>query len=128
LSQQPASTSGGAPINVTVTLQDAFGNTATTATNAVSIAIGSNPGGGTLSGTTTVNAANGVAVFSGLSINKAGMGYTLTASSPGLVGTTSDPFNVAAALPPHIVKNFNDATINFSGSRLHHRVGDAPRA
>src|SRR4029077_19096451 len=62
--------------------------------------------------------ANGVAVFSGLSINKAGTGYTLTASSPGLVGTTSDPFNVAAARPPHIVKNFNDATINFSGTTM----------
>ena len=41
------------------------------------MAIGTNPGGGTLSGTTTVAAVAGVATFSNLSINKAGTGYTL---------------------------------------------------
>jgi len=39
------------------------------------------PGGGTLSGTTTLSAVSGVATFSNLSIDKSGAGYTLTAAS-----------------------------------------------
>ena len=62
-------------------IQDVDGILVTTAENAVTIAIGSNPGGGTLSGTLTVNAVNGVATFSNLAINNGGNGYTLTASS-----------------------------------------------
>src|SRR6185295_1065761 len=60
------------------------------------MAIGTNPGGGTLSGTTTVAASGGVASFSTLSINKAGPGYTLTASAAGLTGATSSTFNISA--------------------------------
>src|SRR5439155_948289 len=65
-----------------VTLQDAGGNTVTGTAQNVTVAIQNNPGGGTLSGTTTaaVNTATGQAVFSGLSIDKAGTGYTLTAT------------------------------------------------
>src|SRR5207249_4479936 len=55
-----------------------------------------NPGSGTLSGTTTVAAVAGVATFPGLSINKVGTGYTLTANSGSLSGTTSTPFNITA--------------------------------
>ena len=59
------------------------------------LAIEANPSAGTLSGTTTVNtAANGVAAFSDLSIDAAGVGYTLTATSPGLTPATSAAFTV----------------------------------
>ena len=47
----------------------------------VGLAIGTNPGGGTLTGGTAVTVSAGVATFAGLSINKTGTGYTLTASS-----------------------------------------------
>jgi len=60
----------------------------------VTIAIGTNPSSGTLSGTTTVAAdATGLAFFR-WTINNAGVGYTLVASSPGVPSVTSDPFNV----------------------------------
>jgi hypothetical protein len=78
----------------TVVIRDGFGNTVTTSTASVTIGIGANPGGGVLSGTTTKNATGGMANFNDLSINQAGMGYTLTASSPGLMGITSTAFNV----------------------------------
>src|SRR5437867_6529817 len=42
---------------------DAFGNIATGFTDAVAIALGSNPGGSALSGTTPVAAVSGVATF-----------------------------------------------------------------
>ena len=38
----------------------------------------------------------GVATFANLSIDKAGTGYTLTASATGLTGATSGAFNVVA--------------------------------
>jgi len=60
----------------------------------VTLAIANNPGGGTLTGITTVAAANGVAVFSGLSISLAGIGYTLQATAAGLVPVSSVAFNI----------------------------------
>src|SRR5438132_12342815 len=53
-----------------VAVQDAQGNTVTTATISITLAIGTNPASGTLSGATTVAAVNGVATFANLSINR----------------------------------------------------------
>jgi hypothetical protein len=86
-----------------ITVKDADGNTATTYSGPVTIALGANPGGGTLSGTTTVNAVNGVATFTNLSIDKPGVGYTLVASAAGLSSSTSTAFSVTAAEPPHFL-------------------------
>jgi hypothetical protein len=93
--QQPSSSTGGVafPTQPKVTVQDAGGNTVASSAS-IALAIGTNPSGGALSGTTTVTATNGVATFSGLAIDKAGSGYTLTASSGALTGDTSTPFNV----------------------------------
>jgi hypothetical protein len=97
---QPSIAAAGTSIApaVTVIVEDANGNTVTTSTAAVTIAIRNNPGGGTLGGTTTVNAVGGVATFSNLNISNLGTGYTLTASSPGLTGATSGTFNVTGAI------------------------------
>ena len=99
--QQPTNTQAGASItpSVTVEIRDQFGARMTTATNSVTLAIGTNPAGGTLSGTTTRAAVNGLATFPGLSINNAGTGYTLTGSSSGLSGATSSGFDITAATP-----------------------------
>jgi hypothetical protein len=97
---QPASANKDASISpaVKVRVEDSAGNLDTTSSRNVSLAIASNPASGTLSGTTTVAAVNGIATFNNLSINKAGNGYTLTASSslpaPALTASTSLPFNV----------------------------------
>ncbi|MFN8531784.1 MAG: hypothetical protein U0670_24525, partial [Anaerolineae bacterium] len=103
--QQPTNTAAGAAITpaVTVEIRDAFDNVITTSSATVNVAIGTNPGGGTLGGTTSVAAVNGVATFSTLGINAAGVGYTLTASSAGLTGDTSSAFNITAGAADHIV-------------------------
>jgi hypothetical protein len=103
--QAPVTTSAGSTITpaVRVAIQDASGNTVTSATDQVTLAIGANPGSGTLSGTKTVSAVNGVAVFSNLSIDKTGNGYTLTAASTGLPGATSPPFDILTGSANHLV-------------------------
>jgi hypothetical protein len=53
-----------------------------------------NPSSGGLTGTTTVNAVNGVATFSNLAITNPGKGFTLNASSNGSGATTSRGFDV----------------------------------
>src|SRR5207245_8023247 len=83
--------------------QDAQGNTASGFTGNITVAIGANPGGGTLAGTTSVAAVNGVATFATLSIDKVGTGYTLAASASGPNGTTSTAFNITPAAASHLV-------------------------
>ena len=93
---QPTSGRANAAIAppVTVTAQDVNGNTTTAFTGPVTVALGSNTAGATLGGTTTVNATAGVATFSGLTVNKAGTGYTLVASSGALTIATSNAFDI----------------------------------
>jgi hypothetical protein len=96
--QQPTNTTAGSSITpaVTVAIQDANGNVVTTATDSVSVSIGTNPASGTLGGTRTVAAVNGIATFTDLWINKAGAGYTLAFASAGLSPDTSSTFNILA--------------------------------
>jgi len=100
-STQPTNTQAGTTIaTVRVSALDASNNVVPGFTGSITVAIGTNPASGTLSGTLTVAAVSGVATFSTLSINQAGNGYTLAASSSGLTGATSGVFNVTAAPPP----------------------------
>jgi hypothetical protein len=100
-STQPGNGVAGSPLSTqpVVTAVDNDGNPDPNFNGAVTLTINNNPGGGTLGGTTTVNAVNGVATFTNVSIDQPGMGYTLDANSPGLTGTTSAPFNVTAPGP-----------------------------
>jgi hypothetical protein len=95
---QPVTTIAGRNISpaVRVAAQDALGNTVTTFTSSITVAIGANPSAGILGGTKVVTAVAGVSTFSTLSIDKSGIGYTLTATRTGLTGATSTPFNITA--------------------------------
>jgi hypothetical protein len=96
--QQPGTTTAGAAITpaVTVAVQDDLHGTVTSAGNAVTIGLGNNPGGATLSGTLTVAAVNGVATFPNLTLTRAAAGYTLVATAQALTPATSTAFNVIA--------------------------------
>ncbi len=101
--QGPSTTAAGAAMTpaVTVAVEDASGNVETSdnATQ-VSLALGANPGAGTLSGGSALTVKAGIATFSGLSINTPGTGYTLTASStPAFTGVTSASFNITGVGP-----------------------------
>jgi hypothetical protein len=93
------------PTNIQVAIQNG-GTTITSGVSAtVTLAIGTNPSGGTLTcaSGTAVGTINGVATFTGCSINNPGTGYTLTATAsnvvpPQTIGpATSSGFNVVTA-------------------------------
>jgi hypothetical protein len=117
---QPTNVVAGTAITpaVQVSVQDSLGNLVPTATNSVTVAIGTNPGGGTLSGTATVNAVAGVATFSNLSINKTGTGYTLAATSGVLTGATSTAFNVTPGTATQLLFTTQPPANGTAGSPL----------
>jgi hypothetical protein len=73
-----------------VAIEDKDGNIVTSATNIVTLTIV----GPVLSGKKEVNAVDGIAKFTDISLDAAGDGYTFTATSYGLEGATSAPFSV----------------------------------
>lgn len=85
-------TSGTAAANLSpalqVAIQDAAGNTISTATNTITVSLGQNSSGGVLSGTLSRAAVSGVATFSDLKIDRAGT-YTLVVSGAGLTATST---------------------------------------
>lgn len=93
---QPATAGAGVTIApaVKIAVKDDFGNTFTSFTGNITVALGANPGGGTLSGTTTKAAVAGEATFSDLSLDKAAPGYTLAATAAAITSGTSGAFSV----------------------------------
>ena len=86
------------PTQPVVTVQDPFGNTVTGDSSNVTLAITAGTGTAGAALTCTANpkaAALGVATFAGCKIDKAGTGYTLTATDGALTAATSNSFNVA---------------------------------
>jgi len=97
---QPATSIAGQSITpaVQVAVLDSLGNIDTTdISTTISITIESNPGSGVLSGISSKTVVGGIATFEGLSINKAGNGYTLRISASDLDPATSEAFNLTAA-------------------------------
>jgi hypothetical protein len=95
--QQPTDTAAGQTITpaVTVAIVDQFGNVVSSDnTDTVTLAIGVNPSGGTLSGTLTLTVSGGMATFSDLAIDLAGDGYTLHATTLGLTDADSAAFHI----------------------------------
>ena len=85
-----------------VAVQDSFGNTVTTNTSSVTLAItsGSGTSGAVLTCTSNPLAATaGVAPFAGCRINLAGSGYTLTATDGALTAATSTAFTISSGTP-----------------------------
>ena len=116
----PATVSAGTSFTVGVTVEDQYGNTITTgntgSTDSIKLALSSNSFA--TGSTTTVNASNGVATFSGLKIDTPGTNYTITATDQthtAVTPVTSGTFTVTPAPPSQLV-----FTTKVSGS---HPVG-----
>ena len=138
----PSGVTAGQGFGLTVTAEYGSGIVDPLFNGNVTVSLANIPSGGssTLGGVTlTVPAVNGVATFSGLTLNKAAAGYTLQAAS-GAAGAptavTTSGFNVTAAAatklvvtsqPPASVSSafsftvaaedqFNNVDTNFSGT------------
>jgi hypothetical protein len=105
--QPPASVVVNTGFGLRATVEDAYGNVVTSATNTVKVALATGPSGGKLGGTLSAKASQGVATFSGLTLSKVGSGYTLQLTSSGLasantgaITVTSTSPNVVMAIPP----------------------------
>jgi len=98
-SLEPENSLAGQPISpaVGVTVFDNFGDTSfsSTATVRLSIELGTGAPSARLHGDTVIAAVNGTALFTTVSIDSAGTGYRLLATSDGLGSAQSDTFNVA---------------------------------
>jgi beta-glucanase (GH16 family) len=93
--QQPTNALTQATISpaVTVAAEDANGNVVSSATNPIELSLS---GGATgLGGTLSVTPQNGIATFSNLTVSTAGIGYTMSARSPGLTSATSTRFTIS---------------------------------
>ena len=95
---QPGSVSVGTAFGLVVTVEDAAGDTAASFDGSVTVALANNPSGAALGGTLTATASNGVATFSGFTLNSVGIGVTLQVTSTGLTAATTSPFNVTPDL------------------------------
>ena len=90
----PNTVTAGQSFGLIVSDEDGSGNIDTTYTGPVTLALSGGTGGAVLGGTPTINAVNGVATFSDLTIDEASTGYTLTASSDGLTLATTAAITV----------------------------------
>jgi hypothetical protein len=99
---QPAGARAGKPFETQpkVAVEDRYGNVVTSSRASITLLItpGTGTAGAVLSGTKTLiaeDALGGLTEFTDLSIDLAGAGYTLTATSSGLTPGLSDTFGVS---------------------------------
>jgi hypothetical protein len=100
---RPPRTTAGVGFGLTVNVEDEFGNLVSGYGGEVTVALSGGPSSAGLRGTLAVPAIGGVASFSGLSINRAGSGFTIDAAAAGLATATTATFDVTPAAPAQLV-------------------------
>ncbi len=105
-SEPPSSMTAGDGFGLSVAEEDPFGNPTLSFNGSVTIALASGPDAATLGGTLTATAVDGVATFSGLTLNTAGAGYALVATASGLKTATTSDVSVVPAAPAQLVIPF----------------------
>lgn len=120
----------GVPFALDVAIVDSFYNTVTSATNAVTVRLGTSPSGATLGGTLTVDAVQGIAHFRNLSLDQAGP-YTLVATAANLSPAQSSrrafasgTFVAVSAGGAHSCGMTSTGTLYCWGSNSHGQLGD----
>lgn len=115
-SAQPTNQTAGTAFGVTVVVQDVNGATVPASSAGVSLTLNGGPAG-TLQGTTTATASQGVATFSNLVITRAGT-YTITASSSPLTSAISSSFTISAGAAQTIAINAGNNQTAAEGTVL----------
>lgn len=92
----------GATWTVSVAGKDAGGTIVPSYSSNITISIqnnGGSPTSGTLSGTAVQTASSGTSTFTGMSIDKIGTAYTLTATDGTFTAPASSAFNISPDVP-----------------------------
>ncbi len=96
--QPPSSLASNGSFGLTISAEDAAGNVDPNFVGTVSLALATGPTGASLGGTLMAMASAGSATFAGLSLDKAGSGYSLQATASGLASATTASFVVTPSL------------------------------
>ncbi len=101
---QPGDATVGDGFGLVVAVDNPDGALDTFYQGTVSVSLATDPSGDAkLGGTLTAPVINGEAMFSGLTLNKAGTGYVIQATATGITSASTQPFNVAAAATQLVV-------------------------
>ena len=112
----PSGVTAGGPFGVAVAVEDAYGNLVTGFDGDVTLALSGGPSRASLGGTTTVTAADGVATFAGLTLDKVGPQYRLQAMSAGLASADTAEFGVSPSAPAQLVITAQPSATIMAGS------------
>jgi streptogramin lyase len=101
---EPLSTlTAGAVFGITISDVDSSGVVDQNFSGEATITLASVPAAPALNGTLTAPFVNGVATFFGLTLESAGNGYTIQATSPNALAQVTSSFNVTPAAAAHLV-------------------------
>ncbi len=116
--QQPTNATAGTMISpaITVDVEDPFGNIVGSDSSDVTLSVAS--GSGSLLGTLTVTAVNGVATFNNLSIDIAGP-YTLLAADGTLASSISNSFAISPATATKLAFASNRQRQTLESTSIH---------
>ena len=106
----------GTPFGLSVMAIDSSGALATDFAGEVTIALGYNTGGLTLSGSTSAFAFSGIAEFSKLQIDRGAITISLFAQGTGLSTAETATFNVLGYSPAQIRQAYGFNGLNLTGS------------
>ena len=102
--QPPPTVTANQPFGFTVAIEDASGAQASSFQGDVTIALSGKHPKGSLHGTLTVAAIDGLATFTGLTLTGPRKGYTMKVTASGLTSATTTPLNLSpAARHPAVV-------------------------
>ncbi len=115
-SQAPPSLIAGTPFSLTVTVEDTTGSAISSFNGPLIIALVSAPHEAALGGTLLVNAVNGTATFSNLSLISAGSGYTLAVAGGGMAPVFATPISVVPAAASRMVNIYQPSGAFAAGT------------
>ena len=112
VTNQSGQVPAGTGFEIIIEAQDPFGNVDSLFNGKMSLALGDNPNGETLGGTLTATAIDGIATFSGVTLDKPNGTYSLTVSGASLT-TESPPAAVAPPTPAQIPTVTGETVVYF---------------
>ena len=116
--QPPSTVGGGTEFGLVITAENLDGSVNTFFNGDVSLSLNEYDNlNGALVGTLTMQAVNGVATFTGLTINQAGL-YSLTVNSDGIQGTVTNLFNIQPGPASQLVATIEPMNNYTVGARF----------